>query len=202
MTSCADIMKYYKNGGILYGSIYTIWRGFGYLKAIIATGFYKRVLASCGKGTVFGGTVIVLYPRNILIGDNCFIGDKVALTSDTPPGKLEIANGTKLLSGGDIDFTGGLFIGERTLISSNVRIITHDHGYDPRSDPIRQTLIIDDGAWIGSGSIILPGVRNIGKNSIIGAGAVVTKPVPEMAIVAGNPARIIGHNDKLQMEAP
>lgn len=51
-------------------------------------------------------------------------------------------------------------------------------------------IIIDDDVWIGFGAIILSGVH-IGKGAIIGAGSVVTKDVPEYAIVAGNPAKII-----------
>lgn len=49
---------------------------------------------------------------------------------------------------------------------------------------------VNDGASIGAGAVVLPGV-NIGKNAIVGAGSVVTKDVPENAIVAGNPARIM-----------
>lgn len=49
---------------------------------------------------------------------------------------------------------------------------------------------IEDGAWIGAGAIILPGVT-IGIQSIVGAGSVVTRDVPDGCVVAGNPARVI-----------
>jgi acetyltransferase-like isoleucine patch superfamily enzyme len=55
-------------------------------------------------------------------------------------------------------------------------------------------IVIGDNTWIGTGAIILDGVK-IGPNAVIGAGAVVTKDVPEKAIVAGVPARIIRTRD-------
>ena len=58
------------------------------------------------------------------------------------------------------------------------------------SGPIR----IEDGAWIGAGAIILAGVT-VGQKSIVGAGAVVTRDVPPYAIVAGNPAKVLGRID-------
>lgn len=51
-------------------------------------------------------------------------------------------------------------------------------------------VVIGDDVWIGTGSIILPGV-NIGNGSVISAGSVVTKSVPEMCLVGGNPAKVI-----------
>lgn len=53
-----------------------------------------------------------------------------------------------------------------------------------------QAINVDDGAWIGAASIILPGVR-IGRNAVVGAGSIVTKDVPDFSVAAGNPARII-----------
>ncbi|WP_425320283.1 DapH/DapD/GlmU-related protein [Paenibacillus xylanexedens] len=51
-------------------------------------------------------------------------------------------------------------------------------------------MVIEDGAWIGSGAIILPGVT-IGKGSVIGAGSVVTKNIPANVIAVGNPCRVL-----------
>jgi len=50
--------------------------------------------------------------------------------------------------------------------------------------------VIEDNVWLGGGAILLPGVR-IGRNAVVGAGAVVPRNVPENTIVAGNPARVI-----------
>ena len=87
---------------------------------------------------------------------------------------------------------GGLYIGENSLIGHNVIIATLNHDMDPyhRADLHPKPVHIGKRVWIGSGSIILPGIT-IGDNSIVGAGSVVTKDVPPDTIVAGNPAKFI-----------
>lgn len=85
-------------------------------------------------------------------------------------------------------------IGDRTQIGPGVQILTADHPRDPDQRraglecgrPIR----IGRNVWIGGGAIILPGVT-VGDDAIIGAGAVVTRDVPEGVTVAGNPARVV-----------
>lgn len=64
----------------------------------------------------------------------------------------------------------------------------------------KSELEIKDDVWIGTRAIILGNVRTIGTGAIIGAGSVVTKPVPDYAIVAGNPARIIRYRTKEEKE--
>lgn len=87
---------------------------------------------------------------------------------------------------------GGIFIGDDALIGHNVVLATLNHGIAPA---LRQSLVpapihLGDRVWIGSNATVLPGV-SIGTNSIVGAGSVVTKDVPENCIVAGVPARFI-----------
>lgn len=62
------------------------------------------------------------------------------------------------------------------------------------SDIISKPIVIKESAWIGFNAIIMKGVT-IGKGAIIGAGSVVTKDVPDFAVVAGNPAKIIKYTD-------
>jgi len=66
------------------------------------------------------------------------------------------------------------------------------HGIYDRAEPVGNTkpIVLEDNVWIGDSAIICKGVT-IGKNSIIGAGAVVTKEVPPNCIYAGNPARLV-----------
>ena len=87
---------------------------------------------------------------------------------------------------------GGITIGDEVFIGPKVNLITINHDPDPenRSATYGRPIIIEDKVWIGINSTVLPGVR-IGYGAIIGAGSVVTKDVPPMTVVAGNPARFI-----------
>lgn len=62
---------------------------------------------------------------------------------------------------------------------------------DSSSDVQRSEVIIGDDSWIGANVTILPGCRRIGIGAVVGAGAVVTKDVPDFAVVVGNPAKLI-----------
>lgn len=87
---------------------------------------------------------------------------------------------------------GGITIGNGVFIGPKCNLITinHDSNPDNRSATYGRPIVIEDKVWIGINSTILPGVR-IGYGSIVGAQSVVTKDVPPMTVVAGNPARII-----------
>lgn len=104
-----------------------------------------------------------------------------------------------------IDYGKPVTIGDEVFIGPKVNLITINHDPDPenRSATYGRPIVIEDKAWIGINSTILPGVR-IGYGAIVGAGSVVTKDVPPMTVVAGNPAKFIkkietgkGINDKL-----
>ncbi len=87
---------------------------------------------------------------------------------------------------------GGITIGNEVFIGPKVNLITinHDPNPDNRSATYARPIVIEDKVWIGINSTVLPGVR-IGYGAIVGAGSVVTKDVPPMTIVAGNPAKFI-----------
>ncbi len=86
---------------------------------------------------------------------------------------------------------GGITIGDGCLIGHNVVIATVNHDFNPQNRASMEVkpVTIGNNVWIGSSSIILPGVT-IEDGAIIAAGSVVTKNVPKNTIVAGNPARI------------
>lgn len=113
----------------------------------------------------------ILGVENIKIGSNTFIGHESLIMG---------ANFSKVIIGDNVD------------ISSRVSIVTGTHDIDLygtriAGEGLGKNIIIQDGAWIGFGSIIMPGVT-IGKKSIVAAGAVVINDVPDNCMVAGNPA--------------
>ena len=88
--------------------------------------------------------------------------------------------------------TGGITIGDGSLIGHGSTLTTLNHGIDPdrRADMIPAPILIGRKVWLGAAVTVVPGVT-IGDGAIVGAGAVVTKDVPANAIVAGVPAKLI-----------
>ena len=87
---------------------------------------------------------------------------------------------------------GSITIGDNVLIGPKVNLVSENHPIDPsqRNSLIGKPIVIKNNAWIGASATILPGIT-IGENSIVGAGSIVTKDVPDNTIVAGNPAKKI-----------
>ena len=88
--------------------------------------------------------------------------------------------------------TGGITIGDGSLIGHGCTLTTLNHAVDPdrRADMIPAPITIGRNVWLGASVTVVPGVT-IGDGSIVGAGAVVTKDIPADTIVAGVPARVI-----------
>jgi acetyltransferase-like isoleucine patch superfamily enzyme len=87
---------------------------------------------------------------------------------------------------------GGITIEDNVQIGPRVNLVTENHPLNPleRKSLLLNSIIIKKNAWIGAGATILPGVT-IGENSIIAAGAVVNKSIPDNAIAGGVPAKVI-----------
>jgi acetyltransferase-like isoleucine patch superfamily enzyme len=88
--------------------------------------------------------------------------------------------------------TGGISIGDGTLIGHGSTLTTLNHDVDPdrRADMVPAPIVIGRQVWLGAAVTVVPGIR-IGDGAIVGAGAVVTKDVPANAIVGGVPAKLI-----------
>ena len=85
-------------------------------------------------------------------------------------------------------------IGDDVQIATNVQLVTATHPVDPDERralwEMAHPVTLEDGAWLGAGAIVLPGVT-VGRDAVVGAGAVVTRDVPPRTVVAGNPARVL-----------
>lgn len=134
-------------------------------------GFVNLYGCEIGEGTKIGCFVEI--KKGVKIGKNCKIEPFVFI----PEG---------------ITIGDGVFIGPRVCFTNDKhpRAVNPDGSPKGADDWKCEETFVEEGASIGAGSVILPGL-NIGKNAMIGAGSVVTKDVPAGAWVAGNPAKEI-----------
>ena len=147
-----------------------ILRWVGYVPShLFRNSFYRLAGITIGKGSTLHMWANFFEPNNIKIGYDTIIGDHVFL-----------------------DGRDTLRIGNHVDVASQVLIYNSEHDLEKEDFVARvEPVEIDDYVFIGPRSIILPGVK-IGKGAIVAAGAVVTKDVPEFAIVGGVPAKVIG----------
>jgi hypothetical protein len=181
-----------------------MWRGSSYLREavsrslqlVVGSGLFDvwpliglrhlclRALFRTGKGLLVGSHCRFVRPHG-----SC---DAVA--------SLLIGDDVKINHSVEIDYSGGVRIGDRVWLSQEVLIETHQHAIGAgrkESWPLeRGPLEIGDDAWLGARAVILPQVRCIGSGAIVGTGAIVTRDVPPLAVVAGNPARVIRVRDR------
>lgn len=146
---------------------------------------------------------IVKGKEHIEIGKDCNFGPNCIFTAydyhfgQQIQSRLIFGDHVRITAGCRITCVSKIELGNDVLIGPDVMIIDHNHGMNPSikggysPQPLSIGRVkIDDGVWIGQRVIILPDVT-IGKHSIIGAGSVVTKDVPEYCIAVGNPAKVI-----------
>ena len=138
----------------------------------------EQLFGSIGSNVVIDEKFHCEYGKNIFIGKDVIIGPNCTFIDNEK-----------------------IIIGNCIMFAPNIQIYT---AYHPVLDPIYYNTCADpveikDGAWIGGGVIILPGVT-IGKNSIIGAGSVVNKPIPDNCVAVGNPCRVIKYFDDMRRD--
>lgn len=144
----------------------------------------KQLFADIGENVAIDINFFCEYGKNISIGSDVIINSHCTLVDNEK-----------------------ISIGNKVLIAPNVQIYTAYHPILPeeRLKDERPTYFntcaapveIKDGAWIGGGTIILPNVT-IGRNSVIGAGSVVTRSIPDNCVAVGNPCRPIKFFDEIR----
>lgn len=131
----------------------------------------QQLLGQIGKNSTIEPPFYCSYGKNIYIGDFVFLNVLCTILD-----------------------CNEVHIGHHVMIGPGVQIYTaaHDLKAEARNQgwEVAKSIRIEDNVWIGGSAILLPGVQ-IGKNAVVGAGAVVTRNVPANTIVAGNPARVI-----------
>lgn len=167
----------------------------------------KQKITFNGSATIEDGCFIeALSKGGIEIGNNFSLGRNSIIECTGVIREL----GEKLIIGQNVGIAANAFIamrgkveiGDDTIFGPGVSIHAENHNFKDLDKPIRlqgatrKGIKIGKNCWIGSKVIILDGV-NIGDNVIIGAGAVVTKDIPDFAIAAGVPAKIIKNRREL-----
>ena len=146
--------------------------------------------AEIGKGTRIWHQAQVR--ERVRIGENCIVSKGVYIDFDVQVGNnVKIQNGAFLYHGCSIE--DGVFIGPGVCFTNDKqpRAINPDGSLKGADDWQVGKTLVRYGASVGTGSIVLPGVT-IGRFAMVGAGAVVSKDVPDYALVLGVPARLVG----------
>lgn len=147
---------------------------FGIFFMLLRRGLCKRIFASCGSklvvenGAYFGK------------GNDFRVGIEVGIGSNFKSMNRIVSIGNYLMMSEDVLFIGGGHQFDRL-----------DLPMGHQGESSKTPLTIADDVWIGARVIILPGCKQIGRGVIIGAGSVVTKDIPDYAVVGGNPAKVI-----------
>jgi maltose O-acetyltransferase len=135
------------------------------------TQLLRELVAQVGDGTEIRSPFYVDYGTQIRIGARCFANYGLVALDVAP-----------------------ITVGDDVQIGPNVQLLTPTHPIDPAPRREKweaaQPIVIGDNVWLGGGVIVLPGVT-IGPDTVVGAGAVVTRDLPAGVLAVGNPARVV-----------
>jgi maltose O-acetyltransferase len=131
----------------------------------------QQLLGQIGQDSIIEPPFYCSYGQNIYIGDHVYVNVLCTILD-----------------------CNEVHIGNHVMIGPNVQIYTAAHLLQAEARiqgwEVAKPIVIEDNVWLGGGAILLPGVR-IGRNAVVGAGAVVPRSVPASTVVAGNPVRVI-----------
>lgn len=202
------------------GLVLTLLSGLPTVAASVLRGWvYRTVLESVGTGCFIEKGVRWHVPRRIRLGKRVMIGEYCFLDAHSLTGHISLGNdvwlsrGCYVLAQSDVEVqihdrayvghrcllygTGGIQVGQDVLMANDVQLICGNHIFARLDLPIRaqptieRPIIIEDDVWLGASVIVLGGVT-VGKGSVVGAGAVVTRSLPPYSIARGVPAKVVG----------
>ncbi len=171
--------------------IYQLVRGiYRFIYWVIYSSVYKEIHISC----FVSPSAMIHTKRNIRLGSDCVIRKGASLSGHCIilGDNVRLGYGSHIFGGSD-----SVQIGNDVMIAPNVVIAGGYHGMDRSGVPMifqkgvsKGPVIIGNDVWLGANSVILSNIT-IGDGVVVGAGSVVTKDIPDYAIVAGNPASIV-----------
>ena len=190
----------------------------GALGLFLRSKLYPLVLGRVGRNVVFGVNVTIRHPHKIEIGDNVVIDDQCCLDAKGTDNRgiaigegvfvgrnsiLSCKNGDIVIGDrANIGFNCEIFsasqvhVGKSILMAAYAYLVGGDHLYDRVDIPVLEQgrtargINVDDNVWLGTHVVVTDGSR-IGRDAIIGAGAVVVGEIPEFAVATGIPAKVI-----------
>lgn len=164
-------------------------------------------IGTCGIGFTAGKGIKIFNGECIEIGKNVNINDYAVFAplksynDKTYNPKIIIGNNVHIGTQNRFGCMDEIKIEDNVLFAAFVHVTDHSHGYEDINISVKKQDIISKGpiliksnSWLGYGCQIMSGVT-IGRNSVVAAGAIVTKDVPDYTIVAGNPAKVIKKYD-------
>lgn len=169
--------------------------------------FHKNKYGSIGKKSYFLNPMFISGTSNIFLGEDVGIWDQARVEvideweGEKKNPRLTIGNHVNIGQNLHLICTQKVEIEDHVLISARVTILDNHHVIDDLEMPVlKQGLIsspvkICQGAFIGINAVIMPGVT-VGKHAVVGANSVVTKDVPDYAVVAGAPAKVLREREK------
>jgi len=164
----------------------------------VRTALWKLRGAHIGSGTLIPRGTLVTWPHQVRLGQRCILQPDVFFNYDhywVPGPTILVGDDVFIGRGCEFNARKTITIGNGVLIASGCTFIDHDHGRNPDTGQINEDcpgapIDVADGAWVGANCTVLKGVR-IGRNSVVGAGSVVTKSIPDGEVWAGVPAHQI-----------
>jgi len=154
----------------------------------------RGVRFQAGRNLRIDGTLIIRGPGRVIFGDNVRVGMTVTPWTYTPEATIEIGsdsfvNGTSFGCQREIRIGPRAILGRASIMDTDFHSLGVDR-HNPRA-PVRVApVVLEENVWLGAQVGILPGTR-IGRNSVVGFGAVCAGVFPDNVVIAGNPARVI-----------